>query len=326
MPKQSDTMTEKYNFGTWMTAHDLSLHPVGIETLWLNITRLCNQACHHCHLSASPEMPLHMSKAVMDACLSVIASNAAIRSVDITGGAPELHPGFEALVGAIRHLDKKVTVRHNLTVTLDGHPLTGESRTYLPEFFAANRVELLASMPAWEKDAADQIRGRGVFEKSLKSLRQLNAVGYGSRPELILKLVTNHDGPLSATKRVLLESRFHEVLGEYGIKFNDLLTVTNIPAGRYATDLQRTGGYDEYMNGLIQASDETAIKAATCRTLVSVGPDGRLYDCDFNLALDRGLNPDTSQTIFEFDYDRLINRTINFAGHCFACSAGAGSG
>ncbi|MGI2335040.1 MAG: arsenosugar biosynthesis radical SAM (seleno)protein ArsS [Dehalogenimonas sp.] len=318
--------TKNYDFSAWLKSRNLILLPTSIETLWLNITRLCNQSCRHCHLTASPETPQHMSEAVMNACLSVIQNNDAIRSVDITGGAPELHPRFEYLVRSIAALGKNITVRHNLTVTVDGHPLTGESKNHLPRLFADNRVELLASLPSWDKEAADHIRGRDVFEKSIISLRRLNTAGYGHCPELVLKLVTNHDGPLTETERANMEGQFKEILGGYGIIFNELLTVTNMPAGRYASELRRTGDYDDYMEALVCASGDSAIKAAVCRSLISVGMDGRLYDCDFNHALDLGLNRDSPQTVFQFDHDRLLSRSITFASHCFGCSAGAGSG
>lgn len=326
MSRCVNTTEEKYDFYGWLNARNLTLPPIAVKTLWLNITRLCNQSCRHCHLEASPSTLLHMNDAVINACLRVLSMDNAIKSVDITGGAPELHPRFKSLVTSIRAAGKKVTVRHNLTVTLDVHPVSGECQDFLPKFFAANQVELLASLPSYEKACTDEIRGNGVFEKSLESLRRLNAVGYGYLPELVLKLVTNHDGPLTETGRSDLENRFQDVLSGYGIRFNELLTVTNVPVGRYAMELDRTGVYDDYMNSLVCTSGEAAIRAAVCRTLISVGIDGRLYDCDFNQALGLNLNADSPQTIFEFDHDRLINRNITFASHCFGCSAGAGSG
>ena len=317
----SNRATPKYDFNAWLAGRGLELPPTGIETLWLNITRLCNQSCRHCHMEASPETPLHMNEEVMDACLEVLERHDGIGTVDITGGAPELHPHFERLVTDCRDLGKHVVVRHNLTVTLDGDPLTGAPKDHLPDFYAGNRVELLASLPYCDEAATDAVRGYGVFNKSIESLRRLNSAGYGADPSLRLKLVANCDGPLSEACRINIEGEFKNTLAGWGVAFDELLTVTNMPAGRYAESLRRDNRYDAYMGSLIDAASETAADAAICRSLISVSSDGRLYDCDFNLALGLSIG-----TIFDFDHDPLLDRRIVFGSHCFGCTAGAGSG
>jgi radical SAM/Cys-rich protein len=311
----------RYDFDAWLVSRCLDLPPTGIDTLWLNITRLCNQACHHCHMEASQDKPLHMSDEVIYRCLMVLKKHDSIKTVDITGGAPELHPRFRQFVETCRMMDKHVVVRHNLTVTLDGDPLTGEAKRSLPHFFAANRVEVLASLPCCDEEATDAVRGRGVFRKSIESLRLLNSAGYGSNPNLRLKLVANSNGPLSESGRMDLEREFKDTLGGYGASFDDLLTVTNMPIGRYADTLRREDRFTEYMDSMIETASEQAAQAAVCRSLISVSPDGGLYDCDFNQALGHSIG-----SIFEFSYDTLANRRISFGSHCFGCVAGAGSG
>ncbi len=321
MPLPDPVVEEGYDFNAWLNARGLELTPTGIDALWLNITRLCNQSCRHCHVESSPSSPLQMNESVLAECLRVLRHHEHIETVDITGGAPELHPRFERLVESCRILGKRVAVRHNLTVTLDGDPFTGERKDHLPEFFAANQVEILASLPSCDEKATDIIRGRGVFQKSIESLRQLNAAGYGKNPGLVLKIVANCDGPLTAAGRAGLEIEFEEALATHGIAFDELLTVTNMPAGRYAESLRHEGRYEEYMDSLLDSSSVQTARSAVCRSLVSVDANGRLYDCDFNLALGRSIG-----TIFDFNYDALLDRKIAFGGHCFGCTAGAGSG
>ena len=228
-------LNRKYDFDAWMASLHLELPSTGIETLWLNITRHCNQFCTHCHMESSPDSPLHMADDVIYQCWIILRRNETIDTVNLTGGAPELHPRFEQFVTTCRMMNKHIIVRHNLTVTLDGDPVTHATKQHLPQFFADNRVEILASFPFCLDSATDAVRGQGVFEKSIESLRRLNAVGYGSKADLKLNLVTNTDGPLSGSTRVALELEFKTALARYGIKFNNLLSVTNMPIGRYAT-------------------------------------------------------------------------------------------
>ena len=307
--------------------HNLSVPPVSLDTLWVNITRLCNQSCTHCHIDASPEQTEQMNRATMDLCLQIIADNESCENLDITGGAPELNPDFHYLVDQARKLNKNVIVRHNLTVTLDGNPQTGKDMKYLPEYFADNSVEILASLPYFEQEATDQVRGQGTFKKSIRSLRLLNEQGY-SREEggLILNLVYNHDGPLCPDDRTALESEFKkELQSRYGIYFNKLFAVTNMPINRFYRQLEDSGEYNEYLNRLTEPFSKAATESLACRSLISVGCDGRLYDCDFNQALGMQICEAEPMTVHNFDTATLLNRRIRFGSHCFGCTAGGGS-
>lgn len=317
---QPEARTPNFTFGEWLESHQMNLSPVGIDTLWLNITRLCNQTCTHCHVEASPDSILHMADDVIYQCLIVLRRHDLINTVDLTGGAPELHPRFEQFVNTCTQMDKRVIVRHNLTVTLDGDPITGTAKRHLPKFFAENRVEVLASLPYCYERKTDAMRGQGVFQKSIESLRLLNLAGYGS-DGLKLKLVVNTDGPLTTSERIRLEQDFRQKLDEQGVHFNEILTVANMPVGRHAEALRLQGRLDDYMVDLAKSASVSSAESAVCRSLVSVGVDGQLFDCDFNFALGLPIG-----NIFDFAYDRLIIRKIAFGDHCFGCISGAGSG
>jgi radical SAM/Cys-rich protein len=306
---------------------NLSLSPLSVETLWVNITSLCNQSCTHCHINASPKRTEQMSKATMDLCLKIMADNESCKNLDITGGAPELNPDFHYLVDRARKLNKNVIVRHNLTVTLDGNPQTGEDKRYLPEYFADNRVEVLASLPYFTQEETDRVRGQGIFEKSIQSLRLLNEQGYGREEGgLVLNLVYNHHGPLRPDDRTELEAKFKkELQSRHGIYFNKLFTVTNMPISRFRRQLQEAGEYDDYLNQLAESFSQAATGGLSCRSLISVGCDGRLYDCDFNQALGMQICEAEPMTVHNFDTEALLHRRIRFGSHCFGCTAGGGS-
>jgi radical SAM/Cys-rich protein len=319
------------SFEEKLAEHELDLAPLGVETLQVNVTRLCNQACHHCHVDASPKRTEQMSRATVNRCLEILARNAAITKLDITGGAPELNPHFDYFVEAARRLGKHVMVRHNLTVTIDGNPQTGESKRYLPEFFARHRVEVISSLPYYQEFFTDKQRGNGVFKKSVESLRLLNEQGYGKSDGaqdfgLTLNLVYNPVGAFLPAPQESLERQFKKELeAKFGVVFNSLFTITNMPINRFKKDLERLGAYEEYMARLTQAFNPAAARGVMCRSLISVGHDGRLYDCDFNQMLDLNLSEGSGGTVFDFDLDKLLNRKIIFGQHCYGCAAGAGS-
>ena len=319
------------SFEEKLARHELDLAPLGVETLQVNVTRLCNQACHHCHVDASPKRTEQMSRATVDRCLEILARSPAITKLDITGGAPELNPHFDYFVEAARRLGKRVMVRHNLTVTIDGDPQTGQSKRYLPGFFARHRVEVISSLPYYQEFFTDKQRGNGVFKKSVESLRSLNEQGYGKSnneegPGLTLNLVYNPAGAFLPASQENLERQFRKELeAKHGVVFNSLFTITNMPINRFKKDLERLGAYDEYLTRLVNAFNPSAARGVMCRSLISVGYDGRLYDCDFNQMLDLNLSKESSGTIFDFDFDKLLNRRIIFGQHCYGCSAGAGS-
>jgi radical SAM/Cys-rich protein len=316
------------SFEEKLAEHGLDLAPLGVETLQVNVTRLCNQACHHCHVDASPKRTEQMSRATVDRCLEILARNPAITKLDITGGAPELNPHFDYFVEATRRLGKHVMVRHNLTVTIDGNPQTGESKRYLPEFFARHRVEVISSLPYYQEFFTDKQRGNGVFKKSVESLRLLNEQGYGKSDGrgLMLNLVYNPVGAFLPASQEGLERQFKKELeAKFGVVFNRLFTITNMPINRFKKDLERLDAYEEYMTRLVNAFNPAAARGVMCRSLISVGHDGSLYDCDFNQMLDLNLSEESGGTVFDFDLDKLLDRKIIFGQHCYGCAAGAGS-
>jgi radical SAM/Cys-rich protein len=319
------------SFEEKLAQNGLDLAPLSVETLQVNVTRLCNQACHHCHVDASPKRTEQMSRATVDRCLEILARNAAITKLDLTGGAPELNPHFDYFVEAARRLGKHVMVRHNLTVTIDGNPQTGESKRHLPEFFARHRVEVISSLPYFQEFFTDKQRGNGVFKKSVESLRLLNEQGYGKSDGaqgfgLILNLVYNPVGAFLPASQEGLERQFKKELeAKFGVVFNSLFTITNMPINRFKKDLERLGAYEEYMTRLVNSFNPEAARGVMCRLLISVGHDGRLYDCDFNQMLDLNLSEESGGTVFDFDLDKLLNRRIIFGQHCYGCAAGAGS-
>ncbi len=321
-----------FRFENALDRHALQLKPLSVETLQVNITKLCNQACRHCHVDASPKRTEQMDKRTVERCLEILAQHSSITTLDLTGGAPELNPYFDDFVREARALGKRVIVRHNLTVTFDGNPQTGESKAYLPEFFAQQRVEVISSLPYYQEFFTDKQRGLGVFRKSIDGIRLLNEYGYG-KPEtgLVLNLVYNPVGPFLPAAQASLEADYKQELWQrFGLLFNNLYTITNMPIHRFKEALERSGGYEEYMEKLVNAFNPAAAEGVMCRSLVSVGYDGRLYDCDFNQMLDMqittGINgSQRHRTIFDFDFDEILNRTIAFASHCYGCTAGAGS-
>lgn len=321
---QSDA---RYPFVPVLDRHGLKLDPLSFETLQVNMGKLCNQACQHCHVDASPYRMEEMDRKTVDQCVTILRENDAIKNLDITGGAPELNAHFDDFVTEARAIGKHVMVRHNLTVTLDGHPKTKASKRYLPEFFARNHVEVISSLPYYQEYFTDKQRGKGAFKKSIESLRLLNAQGYGKEGgPLFLNLVYNPVGAFLPAAQAGLEADFKHQLGQqFGIVFNRLYTITNMPIHRFRNQLEHLGAYDDYMTKLVNAFNPAAAQGVMCRSLVSVGYDGRLYDCDFNQMLEMQIENGKPMTVSNFDPAELMKRRILFASHCFGCTAGAGS-
>jgi len=305
----------------------LHLTPLSVDTLQVNVGKLCNQACLHCHVDASPTRTEQMDGRTIDACIAVLTAHPTVKILDITGGAPELNPHFERFVIAAKDLGKHVIIRHNLTVTLDGHPQTGASMEHLPAFFAAHGVEVICSLPYYEEYFTDKQRGKGVFDKSVASMKLLNEQGFGMPGSgLTLNLVYNPVVAFLPASQTALEADFKRALQtKFGVQFNTLYTITNMPIHRFGDQLKRLGAYEDYMTKLVNAFNPAAAKGVMCRSLVSVGYDGRLYDCDFNQMLEMQIVNGRPRTIFDFDLDQLLSRDILFAAHCFGCTAGAGS-
>jgi radical SAM/Cys-rich protein len=318
----------RHGFEQALATHRLELQPLSVETLQINITKLCNQACRHCHVDSSPARTEKLSREGVEKCLDILARHPQIRNLDITGGAPELHPDFDWLVIEAVKLGKHVMVRHNLTVTFDGNPQTGEKKDYLPGFFATQRCEVISSLPYYQEYFTDAQRGNGVFQKSIEGIRQLNALGYGQPDSgLVLNLVYNPVGPYLPAAQAGLEADYkRELKDKFGLVFNGLFTITNMPIHRFRQHLEKSGQYADYMDKLLGAFNPAAAQGVMCRNLISVDWQGRLYDCDFNQQLEMPCSEGgTPLTVFNFDYQRLLRRRIRFDSHCLGCTAGAGS-
>jgi len=318
-----------HDFEIQLRKAGLELRPLRIETLQVNITRLCNQQCRHCHVDASPARREMMSPEGIAKCLEILERHPGIAKLDITGGAPELHAGFRGFVERARALGRHVMVRHNLTVQLDPHPQTGESMADLPEFFAGQRVEVISSLPYYQQYFTDAQRGNGVFGKSIEAMRRLNAQGYGVEGSgLVLNLVYNPVGPYLPPAQAALEADYkRELKAKFGVLFNGLFTITNMPINRFRLHLQKTGQLEPYMDKLLAAFNPAAAAGVMCRSLISVDHDGRIYDCDFNQMLEmQAAGRDGGPlSIFDFDFERTLGRRIRFGEHCLGCTAGAGS-
>ncbi len=296
------------------------LRATGIQVLQINVGKLCNQTCRHCHVDAGPDRREIMTRDTLQACLDVLARTD-IPVVDITGGAPEMNPHFRWFVTECRRLGRYVIDRSNLTILL------APGFQDLPQFLAEHCVEIVASLPCYLKENTDAQRGDGVFDKSITALRRLNALGYGQPDSgLVLTLVYNPLGPSLPPPQAKLEAAYRRELdARYGIQFNRLYTITNMPISRFLDDLVQSGQYERYMQTLIDAFNPAAAPAVMCRTTLSVGWDGRLYDCDFNQMLELGLAPGLPQSIHDFDFELLSHRRIVTGLHCYGCTAGSGS-
>lgn len=295
------------------------LFAYSIDTLQVNVGKLCNQACKHCHVDASPIRTEIMPRFVVDACLKVL-KDFKIPTLDITGGAPEMIPDFRYFVTEARKTGAKIIVRHNLTVMFEA------TQTDLPEFFSENKVEVVCSLPYFLQTQTDAQRGAGVFDKSIEALKRLNAVGYGIDKKLILNLVYNPVGAFLPPEQSAIEADFkRELKTRFDISFNNLFTITNMPIARYLDWLRRSGNETSYMQKLVNAFNPATVAGLMCKNLISVDWRGNLYDCDFNQMLELNLSEELPQTIFDFSYEKLANRKIKTAAHCFGCTAGTGS-
>ncbi len=320
--------TASHDFAATLEAQGVDLSRRTSRTLQVNLTKLCNQACLHCHVDSSPKRTEHLSRAGVERCLELLRLNPELEVLDLTGGAPELHADFRELVREARALDRTVIVRHNLTVTLDPHPTSGASMEDLPEFFAEQRVQLVSSLPFYEQYFTDKQRGRGVFGKSLESMRRLNALGFGIEGSgLELILVYNPVGAFLPPSQEALEADYRAKLrAAHGLEFSQLFTITNMPINRFAEDLRRRGNYESYLQKLVSAFNPVAASNVMCRDLISVDWRGQVYDCDFNQMLELEVeDAGTPLTIFDLDLARFGELPIRTAEHCFGCTAGSGS-
>ena len=296
------------------------LKATGITVLQLNVGKLCNQTCRHCHVDAAPDRTESMSRETAALCIEALAKSE-IPTVDITGGAPELNQNFRWLVEQARRLQRHVMDRCNLSVLLL------PAQADLAEFLAAHQVEIVASLPYYKVQQTDAQRGDGVFKKSIEGLQRLNQLGYG-RPNsgLVLNLVYNPVGAFLPPKQDAIESQFRKELHKHhGIEFNRLYTITNMPISRFLEFLVESGNYDGYMERLANAFNPAAAAGVMCRYTLSVAWDGTLYDCDFNQMLNLPVDQRAPRHIRDFNPLALNDRSIVTGNHCYGCTAGPGS-
>ena len=309
-----------FSFEHLLAARALSLPRLRTTTLQINLGKLCNQACHHCHVEAGPKRTEAMNAQTVARIRELLALAPGIRTVDLTGGAPELNPLFRDLVHNIRSMGKQVIDRCNLTVLYE----SGQQDT--AQFLADNQVQVVASLPCYSRANVEKQRGLGVFDRSIAALQRLNALGYGqSGTELQLHLVYNPGGAFLPPDQAKLESDYRRELADlFGIRFTSLYTITNMPIKRFLHELQRDGNYETYMQLLVDNFNPHAAQSVMCRDLISVSWDGQIYDCDFNQMLELPVvGRPTLWTIR--DFADLAALPITFDNHCFGCSAGAGS-
>jgi radical SAM/Cys-rich protein len=293
-----------------------------LDTLQVNVGYRCNQSCVHCHVGAGPNRTEEMAGDVADAVLAFLQRQS-IGTLDITGGAPELNAHFRRMVHAARDMGVRVMDRCNLTI------LEVPGQEDLAEFLATQQVEIVASMPCYQEDNVDRQRGRGVFDASIRGLRRLNALGYGDpRSGLVLDLVYNPQGPSLPPPQAQLQADYKRVLSEqYGIVFNRLYTLANMPIQRFGSMLISKGEFDDYLSLLRNAHLDANLDGVMCRNLISVDWRGYVYDCDFNQMLDLPLARAGRTTVHlsELLDDDLAGNPIRVAGHCYGCTAGQGS-
>ena len=310
----------RYSFARVLKQHGFkSLTRDQLLDLQINVGKLCNQACTHCHVDAGPKRTEIMTWDTMSQIIGWARKNE-IKSVDITGGAPELNPNFRRFVTALRKLDIKVISRCNLTVLFEPRQVD------LAQWYADNRIKLICSLPCYTADNTDKQRGKGVFEKSIDALQQLNSVGYGVNPELNLDLVYNPGGAYLPPDQQQLESDYKQKLhDDFGIVFNQLFALANLPVSRFEHSLTRDGEFDDYMQLLLDNFNPKTVDSVMCKTLISIDWTGKVYDCDFNQMLELPLSDSKDVYLWQLRLEDLLEKKIATRYHCFGCTAGAGS-
>jgi radical SAM/Cys-rich protein len=296
------------------------LRAEGIDVFQVNVGYRCNLECRHCHVEAGPERKEVMPLAVMERCLTVLRAHP-IPVIDITGGSPEMHPHIRWFLKECSTLGRRLLVRTNGAILVD------EAYEPFIDFYAESGVELILSLPHIDPRVTDRQRGEGVFFRLIEAMRRLNRRGYGQAGTgLILDLAHNPGGAYLPGSQAALEARYRQMLrSTYGITFNHLFSLTNMPIGRYLRYLRETDNYEEYMTALVRAFNPAALERVMCRTTLSLAWDGRLYDCDFNQMLGLTAESGAGDHISAFDLERLATRTIATGDHCYGCTAGAGS-
>ncbi len=296
------------------------LRAAGVATLQVNVGKKCNQACHHCHVEAGPNRAEMMDDAVMERCLRLLKEER-IPVLDITGGAPEMHPRYRDFVERARGMGAAVMTRCNLTI------LREPGMQDLPAFWKSHNVIVVASLPYFRREETDAVRGKGVFEKSIEAVKRLNATGFGvGGSGLTLNLVYNPAGAFLPAPQEALERQFRaELTKSHGIAFNRLLALTNMPIARFKDYLNRKNAHDSYLGRLAGAFNPVAAENVMCRSMISIGWDGFLFDCDFNQMLNLRVNHGAPFHINDWDQGVLAGRQIVTGPHCYGCTAGQGS-
>ena len=308
-------------FAKKLAQYSLSLRRGRAEILQVNVGKLCNLVCVHCHVNAGPKRKEIMARETIDRIIDWLAKTDT-QIVDLTGGAPEMIPDFRYFIEQVKSLqpERHIIDRCNLTILLE------PGYEDLAPFLARNKVEIIASMPCYSPENVNAQRGEGVFEGSIAVLQLLNLLGYGTDPNLPLHLIYNPVGAFLPPSQAELEADYkRELKKHFGIVFNNLYTVTNLPIGRFAGYLRRNNKLDEYMQLLIQAFNPATINGLMCRNTISVGWRGEVYDCDFNQQLGMQWNNGTPIFLWDIEAKKIENRQIMTGNHCFGCTAGAGS-
>jgi radical SAM/Cys-rich protein len=303
-------------------ASQVSLRRMALEILQVNVGDICNQQCHHCHVDAHPAGKKVMSRLTMEAVVRFLSQAKTPLTLDITGGCPELNPDFKFLVEAAYDYTRQIIVRNNLTIFLE------PGMEDLPQFYSDNKVKLICSLPCYTRENVDAQRGDGVFDKSIQALQILNQAGFGLGNDLELDLVYNPGGAVLPGNQAALEQDYKKNLREqFGISFDQLLTITNSPINRFRQSLEATGALNEYLKLLEDSFNPNVAGQIMCRKLLNVGWDGSLYDCDFNQALGLGCKNSESHglKVEEVKPADFEGQEIIFADHCFSCTAGEGS-
>lgn len=291
-----------------------------LDILQVNLGNLCNQRCVHCHVNAGPGGDKIMSRRVMDDIIRFLSKTSGL-VLDITGGCPELNANFRYFIEKARPFTKMIMVRSNLTVLFE------PGMAWLSEFYKKNKIKLICSMPCYTKENVDKQRGKGVFDKSIRALKLLNAAGYGLEKSLEIDLVYNPGGAFLPGQQSALEKDYRQNLKQYGVIFNHLITITNAPINRFKHYLEANGNFDEYMKLLMDNFNRNVVVDIMCRNLLNIGWDGIIYDCDFNQALGLSMR-DRAGKIMEISglqVSDIEDKEIIFENHCYCCTAGAGS-
>lgn len=309
-------------------AHELRAAPV-ITTLQINIGYVCNLACRHCHVESSPARTgadENMTESTARRIVDWALAQPTLHTVDFTGGSPEMNPNFRWMVEAFDEAGWKVMDRCNPTIIMHTDRKTGARFDWIPAFLAEHRVEVVASMPCYLEDNVERQRGKGAYNASVEGLKRLNEVGYGRDPNLVLNLVYNPNGPSLPPPESALEADYKRELRErFGLVFNHLWTITNMPIRRWRHELERDNRLEQYMTLLVNAFNPATIEGVMCRHQINIDPTGRLYDCDFNQAVELRADGFESRFIWETTIDELAARRIATDDHCYGCTAGAGS-